>query len=1060
MSDQGERTCPLCAEEMDLTDQQLKPCKCGYEICIWCWHHIMDMAEKDEAEGRCPACRTPYNKEKIVGMAANCERLVAEMNIEKKMKSQKAKSKPSDGRKQLSSSMRVIQRNLVYIVGLPLNLADEDLLQHGEYFGQYGKVLKVSISRTAAGTIQQFPNNTCSVYVTYSKEEEAVRCIQSVHGFVLDGSSLRACFGTTKYCHSWLRNVPCSNPDCLYLHDFGSQEDSFTKDEIISAYTRSKVQQITGATNMQRRSGNVLPPPADEYYINSSISSGKPIIKSASNNPATSVSGSPPNSGSSQSVALPTAAFWGMRASNIQLPSGNFVRSNGLQKTISETCNGSMAFSKAVASTTQVPLVHIEFGKKLIPNGEDRSFLYKAKQEPLESGRQDLCTDRQSTSSEAPTPPGLPATLTVNGQLQSPSMFEDKDRCINLAPNITDSFNVSGRSNGPGLDKDLNISVNGNIQNLCSDMASINIDRHLGAEHSGDTKPNGSSPDNIMVKSQNKGLQQCYSEHFREPSTSIALGEAVASAADIGVTREQSDQKSSSLTREQSDWTSDSQTQLGERDARVACPKVEEDLQHFEDHRFKNPEVVTDASYFPDHSHSYQLSCHSRVHSPQQNAACGSTSYNRDPQILDNKVDNDLLLHSSGVPKIPNGYSENIITRLIDSDKTTKHSYVLPSDVKKKHIGRIEAEAANVDQNVAKGLGESSIISNILSMDFDAWDDSLTSPQSLAKLLGETDRREGSLKLSSSWKVQNSSQSRFSFARQEDPKNQVSDHEPSLSNIGKVLEDYPLSLEFAEKRDCNFDKLGDYNGSSTFTIEESNYFAGSYSHLHSNKLSVSRAQVSAPPGFSLPSRAPPPGFASHERMEPTFDAMSWNSSLNTSSSMRNLYQAPPTENVGSAGDIEFMDPAILAVGKGRLPVGLNNAPGVDMRSNFSSQLSAFENEARLQLLMQRSLSPLQNHRLTDLGDGIAPFNDAYRIPSRIMEQTMNGYSPPSQQSRTSVVSNGQWDGWNEVQSGNGLGMVELLRTERLGFNKLYSGYEDSKYRMPSSGNLYNRTYGI
>jgi len=32
MSDKGERTCPLCAEEMDLTDQQLKPCKCGYEV--------------------------------------------------------------------------------------------------------------------------------------------------------------------------------------------------------------------------------------------------------------------------------------------------------------------------------------------------------------------------------------------------------------------------------------------------------------------------------------------------------------------------------------------------------------------------------------------------------------------------------------------------------------------------------------------------------------------------------------------------------------------------------------------------------------------------------------------------------------------------------------------------------------------------------------------------------------------------------------------------------------------------------------------------------------------
>lgn len=37
------------------------------------------------------------------------------------------------------------------------------LLQGKEYFSQYGKVMKVSISRTAAGTIQHFANDTCSV---------------------------------------------------------------------------------------------------------------------------------------------------------------------------------------------------------------------------------------------------------------------------------------------------------------------------------------------------------------------------------------------------------------------------------------------------------------------------------------------------------------------------------------------------------------------------------------------------------------------------------------------------------------------------------------------------------------------------------------------------------------------------------------------------------------------------------------------------------------------------------------------------------------------------------
>lgn len=31
---------------------------------------------------------------------------------------------------------------------------------------------------------------------------------------------------------------PCGNPDCLYLHDAGTQEDTFTKDEAISTCAR------------------------------------------------------------------------------------------------------------------------------------------------------------------------------------------------------------------------------------------------------------------------------------------------------------------------------------------------------------------------------------------------------------------------------------------------------------------------------------------------------------------------------------------------------------------------------------------------------------------------------------------------------------------------------------------------------------------------------------------------------------------------------------------------------------------------------------------------------
>ena len=41
--------------------------------------------------------------------------------------------------------MRVVQRNLVYVVGLALELCYEDLLKGPDYFGQFGKIVKVII---------------------------------------------------------------------------------------------------------------------------------------------------------------------------------------------------------------------------------------------------------------------------------------------------------------------------------------------------------------------------------------------------------------------------------------------------------------------------------------------------------------------------------------------------------------------------------------------------------------------------------------------------------------------------------------------------------------------------------------------------------------------------------------------------------------------------------------------------------------------------------------------------------------------------------------------------
>lgn len=50
--------CPLCLEELDLTDTSMVPCHCGYQMCLLCYHRL-----KQQARPCCPACRAPYTAE-------------------------------------------------------------------------------------------------------------------------------------------------------------------------------------------------------------------------------------------------------------------------------------------------------------------------------------------------------------------------------------------------------------------------------------------------------------------------------------------------------------------------------------------------------------------------------------------------------------------------------------------------------------------------------------------------------------------------------------------------------------------------------------------------------------------------------------------------------------------------------------------------------------------------------------------------------------------------------------------------------------------------------------
>lgn len=164
---------------------------------------------------------------------------MAQLKAEKRQRDQQRKAKLSENRKHLAS-VRVVQRNLVFVVGLPLRLADPEILKKHEYFGKFGKIHKVVINQSSSYAGTQGPsaseclillsfflsmprNDACfsGAYVTYMKSEDALRAIQSVNNITIDGRLIKSSLGTTKYCSHFMKNLPCPKPDCMYLHDFG-----------------------------------------------------------------------------------------------------------------------------------------------------------------------------------------------------------------------------------------------------------------------------------------------------------------------------------------------------------------------------------------------------------------------------------------------------------------------------------------------------------------------------------------------------------------------------------------------------------------------------------------------------------------------------------------------------------------------------------------------------------------------------------------------------------------------------------------------------------------------
>lgn len=613
---------------------------------------------------------------------------------------------------------------------------------------------------------------------------------------------------------------------------------------------------------------------------------------------------------------------------------------------------------------------------------------------------------------------------------------KDKDGVVRTPKQMTTFVDIVGRHGSSGPDKDVNLVEDGRIFNLCSDMSSVCIDKnnHVEAANSDSMLQNVSSSGQLC-----DGLprNQLFTEPFREPSKLQATEQADLTRNDACIRKELS-------------------CLMLDSGRQVLCnpssiPRV--DSLSFDDPRFKDSVSLSQTSSFVPSPYSAKISEDSRDHTWWHTESRSDNDFGADCNGVNNHV-GAAPIHSTSVNSVVlnDGYNEKKFQSSAKSDRIYRSSNSFSNEEIVEHLRRLDDDSlTNHDENSA--AVESSIISNILSLDFDACDDS-TLPHGVTGLFNGTDGRHGS-----SWSFHNSDRSGFSFAKQQGFSSQVTDVDSSFSNIGQEI--------------TNFSVLHDYG-------ENKEHYLYNKPQHH-----VPRAQSITPPGFSAPSK-PPPGFSTCGRSEQLLSASS-GSHLMKNSLSNYHYRTPSTGNLSNNSD-DLIDPAIMVVGSGKSTNGLNNS-SLDMRSSpYASQSSVFEEEARLWLLMQRSASAQQDPKFSQsymqqappshqeprysglVGDEFSSHDDFYGgVTSRLVDQqqtynpsSFTQYSQQPKYAANGHISNGYQLRSDEAgQHRSEVGIPELQRNERLGFsNKFYPGYNEYMFQMPSSGDVYTRVFGM
>ena len=401
-------------------------------MCQFCFNNI-----KNNMNGLCPACRRPYDEKTIEWKVLTSEECVLDpgirsaasklthprvaefrANIQKSQRKRAQEQRQKEAQKREAEKenrrnlvgVRVVQKNLVYITGLAPTVREDELLKtlrKPEFFGQYGNIQKISISNRKSPDGQP---HSLGIYVTFEKPEEATRCIQAVHGSMNGDRYLKAQHGTTKYCSAWLKNEKCNNPGCMFLHEQGDDEDSYTRQDLSSMNSIHTQRPVPGggggntsrAASRQQMS-HPTPPPTTHAMARTSSKEG--------------------SEGGVDASALPSSASWArnqQRSRRGSHATSGAAPSPAVSAAVPAIPKGS---EEAVEDTEQ------QSGTQAaVARGQESAMEFLLREYPDNSMK--VFTNFLKNNRELPPPPDMgefPALFDVNGGAKRRAMREEED---------------------------------------------------------------------------------------------------------------------------------------------------------------------------------------------------------------------------------------------------------------------------------------------------------------------------------------------------------------------------------------------------------------------------------------------------------------------------------------------------------------------------------------------------------------------------------------------------------------------------------------------------------